>query len=98
MGNVSVLLQASVYSRELILETNPTSAIFVTNLLLSAQVLKHIVKHIKDFVLGQNLTNAVTVKSLSLIYLHLKVIRKGIPERRGTSVRNVTNPMPTVLV
>jgi hypothetical protein len=98
MGNVSVVPQASGYSRELILETNPTSAIFVTNPLLSAQVLKNIEKHIKDFVLEQTLTNAMTVESHFHICLHFKVIIKGILERRGTNVKNVANPMPTVLV
>ncbi|XP_041911462.1 zinc finger protein 468-like isoform X4 [Arvicola amphibius] len=58
-GNVSVPPQASSYIREFILERNPISATFVTNPISKVQVLKHI----KDFILGRNLTNAKIVES-----------------------------------
>jgi hypothetical protein len=58
-------------------------------------------KHIKDFILGRNLTNAKNVESHFPSYQPLKAIRKciltkDIMEKSFTNAMNVTEPVDTI--
>lgn len=61
----------------------------------------HLLKHIKSFIVGRNLTNAENVESLFLNYQPLKDIRKfmktrDILGRSFTNVMTVTDPISTI--
>lgn len=89
VGNVSVLPHTSMNMRELLVELNPTSTLFVKNILPSIQVSKYI----REFILERNLQMYGMWQTF-----HQLLITKNESEfvlgTNHTNAWNVRNPLP----